>query len=79
MVFHWMSQTEPWFDPVMILAPYTLPFEVAPMFEIDQDSLHGPFCNQHLHCNVSNADVRRGTDAMEDMRMVAQKRPIRML
>ena len=79
MVFQRVSQVEPRFEPVMILAPHALPFEVAPPFEIDHDPLYGPFCNQHLHRNVSNADVGPEKDAMEDMGMVAQKRPVRVL
>jgi len=63
----------------VILAPHALTFEVAATFEIDNDPLHGPFCNQHLRRDVSNADVGRDTDAMEDVRMVAQERPVRML
>jgi len=78
-MFQRMSQTRTWFDPVVILAPHALTFEVAATFEIDNDPLHGPFCNQHLRRDVSNADVGRDTDAMEDVRMVAQERPVRML
>ena len=63
-------------EPVLVLAPDALPFEVAPAFEIDHDPLHGSFCNSHLERNVSNADVGPVRDAMEDVRMVAQKRPI---
>jgi hypothetical protein len=66
----------PRFEPVMILAPHALPFEVAPPFEIDHYPLYGPFCNPHLHRNVSNADVGPERDAIEDMGMVAQKRPV---
>ena len=79
MVFQRVSQMQSWFEPVMILAPHTLPFEVAPPFKIDHDPLHGPFGNQYLHRDVSNADVGRDIDAMEDMRMIAQERPVRML
>ena len=66
---------EPRFEPVTILAPYAFTFEVAPLFEIDHDPPDGPFCNPHLHRNVSNADVGLERDAVEDVRMVAQKRP----
>ena len=79
MVFQRVSQMEPRVEPVMILAPDALSFEVAPPFEIDHDPLYGPFRNQHLHRNVSNADVGPEKDAMEDMSMVAQKRPVRVL
>ena len=66
------------FKPVMILAAHALPSEVAPPFEIDHDPLNGPFRNQYLHRNVSNANVGPEKDAMEDVGMVAQKRPIRV-
>ena len=66
-------------ETVMILAPHALPFEVASPFEIDHYPLYGPFCNQHPHRNVSNADVGPEKDAVEDMSMVAQKRPVRVL
>lgn len=66
---------EPRFEPVMILPPHALAFEVAPLFEIDHDPLYGPFCNLHLQGNITNADVGPGGDAIQDMRMVAQKRP----
>ena len=67
---------EPRFEPVMILAPHALPFKVAPAFEIDHDPLYGPFCNLHLYRNIPDADVGPARDAIEDMGMVAQKRPV---
>jgi hypothetical protein len=79
MVFQRVPQMEPRVESVMILAPHALPLEVAPPFEIDHYPLYGPFCNQHHHRNVSNADVGPEKDAMEDMGMVAQKRPVRVL
>ncbi len=79
MVLQRVSQMEPPVEPVMILAPHALAFEVAPPFEIDHDTLYGPFCNQHLDRDVSNADVGPKKDAMEDVGMVAQKRPVRVL
>jgi hypothetical protein len=79
MVFQGVSQLQPRVEPVMILAPYALPSEVASPFQIDHDPLHGPLCNQHLHRNVPNADVRPEKDAMEDVSMVAQKRPVGVL
>ena len=75
MVFQRVSQMEPRFEPVAILAPDTFPFEVAPPFQIDHDPLYGPFGNPHLYRNVSNANVGRERDAIEDMGMVAQKCP----
>ncbi len=71
MVFQRVSQMAPPFEPVMILAPHALPFEVTSTFEIDHDPLHGPFCNLHLHRNVSNADTGRERNAIEDVGMVA--------
>ena len=76
MVFQRVSQMAPRFEPVMILASHALAYEVAAPFEIDHDPLYGSFCNLHLHSNVSNADVGPERDAMEDMGMVTQKRPV---
>ena len=76
MTFQRVPQIESWFEPVMILAPHALPFEVAPSFEIDHDPLNGPFRNLHLDRNVSNADGGRERDAIQDMRMVTQERPV---
>jgi hypothetical protein len=69
---------EPRFEPVAVLAPNTLSLEIAPPLQIDDDPQYGPFCNQHLGRNVSNADVGPKKNAMEHMGMVAHKRPIRM-
>lgn len=76
MVFQGVSQMEPRFQPVTILAPHALPFEVAPPFKIDHDPLYGPFCDLYHHRNVSNADIGPERDAIEDVRMVAEKRPV---
>ena len=78
MVFQRVSQIEPRLEPVMILAAYALPFEIARLFEIDHDPLHGPFCDQNFHRNVSNADPGPEKNAMQNVSVIAQKRPIRV-
>jgi hypothetical protein len=79
VMFQRMPEMEPWFEPVMILAPHALPFEIATPFEIDHDPLYSPFRDLHLHRDVSNADVWQERDAIQDMGMVAQKRPFMRL
>ena len=64
------------FEPVLILATDPLAIEIPAPFEINDDSLDGPIGNSHLICDVSNADVGPQRAAIEDVRMVAQKRPI---
>lgn len=71
MVFQRVSQTEPLTDPVMILSPDAISFEVAPLFEIDHDPLDGAFSDQHLGRDVTNADAGRTKDAMQDVRVIA--------
>ena len=78
MAFQGVSQMQPRFEPVAVLAPNTLSLEIAPPLEIDDDPLYGPFCNQHLDRNISNADVGPKENAIKHMGMVAQKRPCRM-
>jgi hypothetical protein len=68
----------PRFEAVVVLAPNTLTFEIAPPLEINNDPLHGPFRDQYFERNVSKADVRPKKNAMEHQGMVAQKRPTRM-
>lgn len=63
----------------MILAPHAISFEVACPFEIEHDPLYGPFGNADLHRDVSDAEVGPVSDAIEDVRMVAQKRPFMRL
>ena len=67
------------FEPVMILSPHAIPFQVAPSFEIDHDPLHGSIGDQHLRRNVANADPGPEKDAVEDVSVIAQKRPVRVL
>jgi hypothetical protein len=79
MALQRVSQVQPPFEPVVVLAPHALALDVAPSFQIDHDPLDGPFGNSHHGRNVSNADFGPDRDAIEHVRMVAQERPYRIV
>jgi hypothetical protein len=76
MLFQRVSQVQPSLEPVMILAADALMFEVASLFEIDHDPLHRPFGNLHLGGNVSQANVGHDRNAVKDVGVIAQERPV---
>jgi hypothetical protein len=79
VVFQRMPQVESGREPVMILAAHAFAFEVTAPFQVDHDPLHGPFGDQYFIRDVSNADIRPEKDAMQDVRVIAEKRPARVL
>lgn len=74
-----VSQMPTWLEPVMILPADAIAFEIAAVFEINNDPLHGTFGDQHLLGDVSNANGRPEKDAMQDVCVIAQERPFWVL
>ncbi len=75
VVFERVPQMEARLEPVVVLPPDALSFEVASHFEVDDDSLHSSFGDLHSRRDVANAGVGAKRDAVEDVRVIAQERP----
>lgn len=76
MLLQRVPQVTPRFQPVQILTTHSLAFEITGPLEINHDPLHGPLRDLHLRRDISNADTGPEKDAMQDVGVVAQKRPV---
>ena len=76
MLLQRVPQVTPRFKPVQILTAHALALKETAPFQVNYDPLDSPLRDLHLRRDISNADAGPEKDAMQDMGVIAQKRPV---
>jgi hypothetical protein len=62
----------------MIAATLALARQVACLFEIGDDALHGPLCDPNPDCDITQSNPGLPGDANQNVGVIAQKRPLKL-